>query len=155
MSLDRDIALLSRIPLFTELGTEHLRLLAFSAVKTELNAEQILFREGTVAMSGYIVASGEVELSTGNGRDKEVVAKCEVGTLIGEMALFVETRRPATALAARHSEVLEINRGLVVRMLNEYPAVAVRLRSTLTQRLSATMNELGRVRRELNRQGWR
>ena len=94
-------------------------------------------------------------MSTGIGRSKEVVAKCEVGTLIGEMALFVETRRPATAQAVRHSEVLEINRGLVVRMLNEYPQVAVRLRSTLTQRLGATMSELSRVRRELNRIGWR
>jgi CRP-like cAMP-binding protein len=71
------------------------------------------------------------------------------------MARFGETRRPATAQASRPGAVLEINRALVVRMLNEYPAVALRLRSTLAQRLSATMSELSRVRRELNRQGWR
>src|SRR6185436_7434499 len=35
MSLDRDISLLSRIPIFTDLPTEQLRLLAFSAVRLE------------------------------------------------------------------------------------------------------------------------
>jgi hypothetical protein len=57
MSLDRDIAMLSRIPLFTELTTEQLRLLAFSAVRLELSPGQVLFRENAVAQSGYVVAS--------------------------------------------------------------------------------------------------
>jgi CRP-like cAMP-binding protein len=155
MSLDSDISLLSRIPLFSDLGTEHLRLLAFSAVRTELLTDQILFREGAAAAGGYVVASGELELSTGIGRGKRVVGTCDVGCLIGEIALFIETKRPATATALRRSEVLEINRGQVVRMLNEYPHVAMRLRATLAQRLSATVGELSKVRNELDRQSRR
>ena len=58
MSLDRDIALLTRIPLFSELPTEQLRLLAFSAVRLELPPDQVLFREGAKATSGYVVSSG-------------------------------------------------------------------------------------------------
>ena len=46
MSLDGDIALLKRVPLFGELPTEQLRLIAFSAVRLELVAGQVLFREG-------------------------------------------------------------------------------------------------------------
>jgi CRP-like cAMP-binding protein len=155
MSLDRDIALFSRIPLFSDLATEHLRLLAFSAVRTELLTDQILFREGAAAASGFILASGELELSTGIGKSKKVLTTCEPGTLVGEIALFIETKRPATATATRVSEVLEVSRGLVVRMLNEYPQVALRLRATLADRLSATVGELGKVRTELNRQGRR
>ena len=67
MSLDRDISLLSRVPLFSELLTEQLRLLAFSAVRLELAAGQVLFREGGKAMSGYVVVAGGIELSTGQG----------------------------------------------------------------------------------------
>ncbi|MEO8668454.1 MAG: cyclic nucleotide-binding domain-containing protein, partial [Bauldia sp.] len=96
MSLDSDISLLSRIALFSDLGTEHLRLLAFSAVRTELLTDQILFREGAAAAGGYVVSSGEIELSTGIGRGRKVVGTCDVGCLIGEIALFVETKRPAT-----------------------------------------------------------
>jgi CRP-like cAMP-binding protein len=63
--------------------------------------------------------------------------------------LFVETRRPATGTAIVSTEVLEIDRKLVTRMLNEYPHVAIRLRATLADRLAATVGELGRVRQAL------
>lgn len=150
MSLDRDIALLSRVPLFSELSTEQLRLLAFSAVRLELSPGQILFREGAAALSGYIIAYGGIELTIGEGGGKRIVATCETGSLVGEVALFVETRRPATGTAIVSSEVLEIDRKLVTRMLNEYPHVAIRLRATLAERLAATVSELTRVRQALN-----
>jgi CRP-like cAMP-binding protein len=149
MSLDRDIAMLSRIPLFTELTTEQLRLLAFSAVRLELAPGQVLFRENAVAQSGYIVAFGGIELSVGDGTDKRILTTCEAGSLIGEMALFIETVRPATATAIVSSEVLEVDRKLVRRMLNEYPHVALRLRATLADRLQATVAELTKVRDQL------
>ncbi|HMN85126.1 MAG TPA: cyclic nucleotide-binding domain-containing protein, partial [Bauldia sp.] len=146
MSLDRDISLLSRVPLFSELSTEQLRLLAFSAVRLELPAGQVLFREGQPASSGYVVSFGALELTTGKDARKPAVVTCEVGSLIGEIALFIETRRPATATAVVSSEVLEVDRKLVTRMLNEYPHVALRLRATLVERLTATVGELGRIR---------
>ncbi|KAB2863279.1 MAG: cyclic nucleotide-binding domain-containing protein [Bauldia sp.] len=149
MSLDRDISLLSRVPLFSELSTEQLRLLAFSAVRLELSAGQVLFREGATASSGYVVSFGAIEMTAGKDVRRQVVMTCEVGSLIGEIALFIETKRPATAAAVVSSEVLEIDRKLVTRMLNEYPHVALRLRATLAERLTATVNELGRVREML------
>lgn len=149
MSLDRDISLLSRIPLFSELTTEQVRLLAFSAVRLDMTPGQVLFHEGAKALSGYIVAYGGVELSIGEGQKRHVVTTCETGSLIGEIALFVETKRPATATAIVSTEVLEIDRKLVTRMLNEYPHVALRLRATLADRLTATVNELGKVRKAL------
>ncbi|HZP21172.1 MAG TPA: cyclic nucleotide-binding domain-containing protein [Bauldia sp.] len=149
MSLDRDISLLSRVPLFGELSTEQLRLLAFSAVRLELAPGQVLFREGAKAQSGYVVAFGGLELASGDGRDRKVLATAETGALLGEIALFVETTRPATATAIVSTEVLEIDRKLVTRMLNEYPHIALRLRATLTERLTATVGELTKVRSAL------
>lgn len=151
MSLDSDISLLSRIPLFGELSAEQVRLLAFSAVHRELRVDEVLFREGEEAKSGFIVASGEIVLARGEGNKKKTVATCEPGSLIGEIALFIETRRPATATATRLSDVIEINRALMIRMLNEYPHVALRLRAALAERLSATVSELSRVKDALGR----
>ncbi len=145
MSLDSDIALLKGIPLLSELPTEQLRLLAFSAVRLELAAEQVLFREGAKASSGFVVASGGLQLTTGQGDDKRVVATCEVGALVGEIALLVETRRPATATATAPSQVLEVERKVILRMLNEYPQIAVSVRATLAERLDATVSELRQV----------
>jgi CRP-like cAMP-binding protein len=153
MSLDSDISLLSGIALFHELSAEQLRLLAFSAVHREIRVDEVLFREGDEAASGFIVASGEIVLSRGEGKDKKVLATCDGGCLIGEIALFIKTARPATATASRLTDVMEINRALVTRMLNEYPHVALRLRAALAERLTATVTELGKVRQALDRAG--
>ena len=151
MSLDGDIALLKRVPLFGELPTEQLRLIAFSAIRLDLVAGQVRFREGAKATCGYIVSSGGLELAVTTAKDRTVVATCEAGTLVGEIALFIETKRPATATATAASQVIEIDRKLITRMLNEYPHIAIRLRATLADRLSATVAELGRVRQALMR----
>jgi CRP-like cAMP-binding protein len=149
VSLDRDITLLSRVPLFGELSTDQLRLLAFSAVHQELAPGQVLFREGATGDSGYVVVFGGIELSVGQSGKRKVLATCEPGTLIGELALFIETRRPATATAIVSTEVLAIDRKLVTRMLNEYPHVALRLRRILSSRLTATIGELGKIQKAL------
>jgi CRP-like cAMP-binding protein len=153
MSLDSDISLLSRISLFGELNAEQLRLLAFSAVHREIRPDEVLFREGDDAQSGFLVSSGEIQLTRGEGRDKKVLATCEAGCLIGEIALFINTKRPATATAGRLTDVMEINRALVTRMLNEYPHVALRLRAAMAQRLTATVGELGKVKQALDLAG--
>jgi len=153
MSLDSDISLLSQIALFSELSAEQLRLLAFSAVHREIRVDEVLFREGDEAASGFIVASGEIVMSRGEGKEKKLLATCEAGCLIGEIALFIKTTRPATATASRLTDVMEINRALVTRMLNEYPHVALRLRTALAERLTATVTELGKVRQALDGTG--
>jgi CRP-like cAMP-binding protein len=149
MSLDGDIALLKRLPLFGELPTEQLRLIAFSAVRLDLVPGQVLFREGAKAAGGYVVSGGKLELTVDESKKHDVVATCETGALIGEVALFIETRRPATATASVASQVIEIDRKLITRMLNEYPHLAVRMRAMLADRLTATVFELGRVRQAL------
>jgi CRP-like cAMP-binding protein len=151
MSLDGDISLLGRVPLFSELNGEQVRLLAFSAGHRELRTDEVLFREGEKAASGFVVASGELVISRGEGSAKKALATCETGSLVGEIALFIETKRPGTATATRLTDVLEINRSLMTRMLNEYPHVALRLRAALAERLSATVSELDRVRTALGR----
>jgi CRP-like cAMP-binding protein len=147
MSLDSDIALLKRVPLFSELPTEQMRLLAFSAVRLDLAADQVLFREGARASSGFVVANGGIRLTV--GAQRKVVATCEVGALIGELALIIETKRPATATAMVTSQVMELDRKLILRMLAEYPQVAVKWRAAMSERLLATVTDLGRVRAAL------
>jgi CRP-like cAMP-binding protein len=145
MTLDSDIALFKGIPLFADLPTEQLRLIAFGAVRLELVAGQVLFREGAKALSGFVVLSGAVQLTTGETSLRKTMATCEAGSLIGEIALLIETRRPATATATAPSQVLEIERKAILRMLNEYPGVAIRMRDRLANRLTATVADLSRV----------
>ena len=67
MSLDSDIALLRRVPLFVDLPTEQIRLLAFSAVQLELAPDQVLFREGARA------TDKREDVTLHSGRDMDAV----------------------------------------------------------------------------------
>lgn len=150
MTLEQDIALLSTVPLFAELAADHLRLMAFSATRLELPAGRVLFRADSKALSGFVVLSGEIEL-TGRGEERVSLGTYGPGTLIGETALFVETRRPATATAVGDALVIEIDRSLMRRILTEFPDVAARMHARIADRLMETVGELGRLETKLDR----
>ena len=124
MALDDDIALMARVPLFASLGDEPVRLLAFSAETRFLGAGDVLFKEGQAADSGYVVAAGRVTLES-EGEIGEFIAG--PGSLIGEIALIIETLRPATATARDPATVLRIPRSLFRRVLTEFPDAAQRI----------------------------
>lgn len=149
MTLEQDIALLSTVPLFAELASDHLRLIAFSATRLELPAGRVLFRAESKALSGFVVMKGEVELSDGHGEGHRQLGLFGPGTLLGEVALFVETRRPATATATTETLVIEIDRTLMRRILTEYPDVAARMHRRIADQLMETVGALGGLEREL------
>ncbi len=148
MSLEGDIALLKRIPLFADLPDEQLRLVAFSSTKVDLQSGEKLFESGDPAASGYIVCTGAIELAA-DGDDAASATVCEPGSLVGELALFIDTQRPARARARGETQLMEIERKLIIRMLHEYPHLALRLRAKLSERLTATVSELAKVRKSL------
>lgn len=150
MTLAEDISLLTRVPLFADLASDHLRLLAFSTVRLELPAGRVLFEAGDPAQSGYVVMSGEIALLRREEGETKVLGRFGPGSLLGETALFVETRRPATATATIGTSMAEIDRALMRRMLTEYPEVAARMHSRLLERFGTTLQELGRVGERLD-----
>lgn len=145
MALADDIALIMRVPLFSDLSGDHLRLLAFSAVRLQLPAGQVLFRAGAKASSAFVIMSGEIEFSRESDGKTAVLGRYGTGALLGETALFTETLRPATATAVGDAEVLEIDGALIRRMLSEYPELAVKLYTKLRERFGWTLAELGAV----------
>lgn len=154
MSLEQDIALFKRVPLFSGLSAEPLRLIAFSAVRLDLAEGHTLFRADTKALSGFVVQEGRIELTDpGKRPGTATLGRFGPGTLLGETALFVETLRPATATAVEPSKVIEIDRNLMKRMLAEYPDVAAKLHAALRGRLAGTVSELASVGERLGQAG--
>jgi CRP-like cAMP-binding protein len=96
------------------------------------------------------VVSGTIVLSAGgDGSDASVSESCGPGYLIGELTLFVESKRRATATATVASGALEITRSTMVRLLREYPAIGAAVHKRLAERLTETMDDLERVRHTL------
>jgi CRP-like cAMP-binding protein len=144
MSLARDMDLLRQVPLLSEFPDEQLRLLAFSAENVNYRDGEVLFISGERADGGLVIATGSVSLE-GEGGSDEVLDTFGPGSLIGETALLVETRRPARAVANGATEVIRIRRALFKRMLQEFPDIARRLFEARANAFVATSGALARV----------
>jgi CRP-like cAMP-binding protein len=68
------------------------------------------------------------------------------GTLLGELALIAETKRPATATASEPSTVIRISRSLFLKMLEGYPSAAHIMREQIVARAQLAMTEMADIR---------
>ncbi|MDF2997968.1 MAG: putative transcriptional regulator, Crp/Fnr family [Xanthobacteraceae bacterium] len=154
MSIENDIALLNGIPMLALLGPEALRIIAISAESRIVRGGDILFREGQAADSAYLVVSGAFSLThdrTLRASRRSAGVTIGTGTLLGEMALLTETKRPATATATELSNVLRIPRSIFRRTLESYPEAAARLARLLQDRVAETVSGIDGVRRRIER----
>ena len=145
MALADDIERLSRTRPFNLLPREAIQLIAFSAEKRVLTANESLFGEGEPADCGYFVLSGSIAL-TARGHARERVRVANEGTLIGENAMIAEVLRPSDARARENSIVLRISRQVFHRVLGEFPKEATRIRANLAARMRKISGELEELR---------
>jgi CRP-like cAMP-binding protein len=154
LALDDTIRLLAQAPIVGLLERDALRLLAFSADTRRLRAGEVLFRRGDRSDGGYVVLHGRIALTPGSpdgGAEPEAVAG--PGSLIGQVALFVRTQRPATAIALEPTEMLRLSPTLMRRVLAEFPAAALAIQAAMAEDLAGLMGDLERVRASMLRPG--
>ena len=150
MGLEDDIAFFERVPTFAVLGRQALQILAIGAESKQLPSGAVLFYAGELAEGGYVVQEGSLLLQPGTfSEGKEVTAG--PGTLVGELALLTDMVCPATAIAKEPTVVIRISRSLFKKMLEGYPAAAVKLRDIMAARLSNWTGELNKVKRVMEK----
>jgi CRP-like cAMP-binding protein len=145
MSLDDDIALLTRVPTFALLGSDVLRILAIGAENRYVHDGDELFREGDTADGAYLVQEGSFRLVSDHVGGVEPI-NVGPGALLGDLALVVETVWPASAVASEPSAVMRIPRKLFLKTLEGYPDAAQRLRELISARAQQAMRDIGSVK---------
>jgi CRP-like cAMP-binding protein len=144
MSIEDDIAFLERVPTLALLGREALRIIAIGAESKYLHDGNVLFSQGEAADAGYVVQEGSLNLTPVRGEGEPMTVG--PGTLLGELALLVETKRPVTATAREPSTVIRITRSLFLKMLEGYPDAARRLHDSILARADHSVREIYKVR---------
>ena len=145
MSLKSDIDLLAAVPFFSGFSREHLRLIGFSAENRSLPQDMVLYEEGQLLHSAYVVKSGSLEAEYA-GTTRTI----ETGALIAERALIVDVKAPETVRVLEPVESLQIRRSVFRRFLEEYPEMAAAIRARLALRLKTAAGEYSRVCERLN-----
>jgi CRP-like cAMP-binding protein len=149
MSLDSDVDVLRGIPFFEGFSDEHLRLIAFSAESRSLPEKLLLYDEGQLLHSAYVVVSGAMQgerKTRGEAVEKRAIGP---GVILGERALILDTRASESVRVESRARVLQIRKVMFRRLLQEYPEIAVALRARLSRNVLLSAAEFEAVAQRL------
>ncbi len=135
--------LLSRVPVFEELGADDLGRVAPVAVPRSYDGQQVIFREGDDSDTCYIVRHGHARAIRQHSDGRTItLARFGPGDIFGELAMFDDERRSATVEALDDLSTVAIPGSAMRALLERHPAIAVKLVIALGRRLRAANERL-------------
>ena len=146
MSLEQEIELIRQFPIFSKIQPAMQKLLCFTAERLTYDAGQVMFNAGDPGDAAYIVIEGSVEISVPTPAGPIVVNTLGRNEILGEIAIFGDVPRTATAKAISKLETLKISKELFIKVIRENPDAAIELIKILAMRLVNTTTQLTRTR---------
>ena len=138
MILIEKILFLKRISIFHSLTSQELRVIGEVTSEEEFAAGEVLFSEGKSGDCMYFVLEGKINIFTGNPPTIKVLAVFEAGDFFGEMGLYDDKPRAASAMALDPSRLLVLRKADFCELISDYPEVALGIMKELNQRIRDT-----------------
>ncbi len=153
MSLNEEVELLRRIPLFAKIEPSKLKLLAFTSERLTFSPGTTLFRQGDPGDAAYIIVAGDADIIVNTPGGPLKVAQLHKNDFVGEIAILCDVPRTATVQAATELTTLRISKDLFFRLVTEFPQMAVEIMRVLAQRLEKTTADLRETSAKLSANG--
>ncbi|WP_439814300.1 patatin-like phospholipase family protein [Zavarzinia sp. CC-PAN008] len=129
---------LGQVPLFAGLEPGALDLLAEQGEWFSLPGGRTLFEEGQDGTDMYVILSGMLSISVGDGRGGErQVARIRAPATVGEMALLTGHKRSASVRTLRDSALFRVERSVYQAIAQRFPAALTSFAGVLVDRLEA------------------
>ncbi len=134
-----DTSLLRSIPLFEGLEEDDLVALAAALQPRTFRAGTTIFAQGDIGSAMYIVQSGDVNIHLPGEKSQRISLKdIARGEYFGELSLFDDLPRSASALATSNAVLLELQRETLETYLDRRPRAAMAILRTMGERLRET-----------------
>lgn len=145
--IDRRLAALSRVPLFSGISEDERRRLAEHLRHAPFTAGEVMTRQGAEAHWLYMIVDGTASVRvTVDGREREV-ATLRGGEFFGEMSLLTGAPRSATVVATTNVDCYRLDKEGFQELLASRPEIAGHTADVLSMR----QGELTAVRDERER----
>ena len=151
MSLLQEYELLRRVPFLADIEPGKLKLLAFMSERVGFDDGKNLCRQGDPGDAAYIIIEGAVDIILEGGGVPLTVATLGANEIVAEMAILCDVPRNATVRANGRVVALRISKDLFMRMVREFPTMAVSIMQELAHRLDLTNNQLRTAQSEVRR----
>jgi CRP-like cAMP-binding protein len=108
----------------------------------EFDGGETIFVDGDPAHWAYIIQEGAVEISVEREGRSTVIDTLEVGEIFGEMALFDDSPRSATARAKLPTKCLLVSKGVLEDQLEKASLLMRAMSGLLVKRLRRTTDRI-------------
>ena len=142
MSLQEEVDLLRRIPVFANIEPSKLKLLAFTSERLTYAADEVVFKQGDPGDAAYIIIRGSADVIVETAKGPLIVTTLTDNDFVGEIAILCDVPRTATIQAKTELEALCISKDLFFRLVREFPEMAVEIMRVLASRLELTTSHL-------------
>lgn len=132
-----DSARIKKIPIFSDLTDDELKVISTFATLEELPADAVVVREGDFANRFMAIDEGEAIVT----RDGREIGRLKEGDIFGEIGLLETERRTATVTAATPIRLIQIERWELHRMKKVLPDVYARIEQLAAERSAAGVAE--------------
>lgn len=132
---------LRNIELFQGLSAMQISEIARMADRVVFKPGQVIVRRDEPADSAFVIVAGEAMRVEGPAYRGDA-AVVPAGSLVGEMAMLVETEHSATIVAATAVRALKINRERLLAQMSEDPTLADHFVEHITGRLQRVADEM-------------
>ena len=149
MSIMDEVTVLRRIPLFSHISAQKLKLLAFTSERLTYDVGQTLFHQGDEGDAAYVIIEGKADILLDAPRGPVSVAQVERSSIVGEVAILCDVPRTATVKALTKLETLRVTKAQFLDLLTEFPELTIEIMKTLALRLTRTSTELSEARSRL------
>ena len=151
MSLQQEFELLRRVPIFAEIEPAKLKLLAFMSERVGFDPGKTLMKQGDPADAAYLIIEGHAEVVLETPAGPITVATFGANDIAGEMGILANAPRAATVRATDRVIALRISKESFMRMVREFPSMAVSIMQELAHRVESTNNQLSGALAEVKR----
>jgi hypothetical protein len=138
----KDLIALKKVPLFATLTLEQLASIdRLMVTRHYLKGDQIV-ADGQLSAEMYVVLDGEVRIHRDVPGQEVTLARLGPSSFFGEMSLFDELPRSASAQAATDCTLRVLRKERLNAIVHEHPEVLLEVTKTMSQRLRATNEQL-------------
>lgn len=130
--------MLRNVPIFSTLNNKQLKKIASGGKELTYVPGQTIVEEGAMGVGFFLILEGKVRVRKG----KKTLAELKAGDFFGEMSLFDEQPRSATAEATVDTKCLGITAWSFIGMVKSNPDIAVNLMKELASRLRVSNKAL-------------
>jgi CRP/FNR family transcriptional regulator, cyclic AMP receptor protein len=143
MTLQQDVEVLRKIPLFAKIEPAKLKLLAFTSEHLEFMPGEAICEQGEQGDAAFIVLDGEADVVVQSGQQGPTkVATVGRHDIVGEIAILCDVPRTATVRATTPLSALRVSKDGFFNLVTQFPQVGVEVMHELASRLHQTTQRL-------------